>query len=671
MAGMSVANGARAAATAPLKTANYQGHPRASLGFNWDRGRFQRHFVPAMLQDPGVLYCLGLLMAPVFTAKIEFASADPAVAEFAGRLMRRLWDVHLPRILVDLLSWGSAGGEAASRDEGGQLVIGAVKRLQFHDRRPWLEGGEVAGVNAYNVPDAGREPVELRRPGRWFWLSHGGEEPWGWPAIAGLWRPWNKKTQPKGVEDSLRLYSFRHAFGGDTLYHPEGTVLVGTQQVACNSYADEMLAKRENGASLALPSTTDKNGKKLWELAPGKPGESPDFLLNYSDRLDAEYFKGAGIPQEVVEAAASGSGYSGRSVPMRMFLSQADQTVGVVARGLDACLVRPHVHMNYGPGAAYEVKPKSLVPQDDEGEDSPKGKSQGRVDADPPTAGADPVPPAPAQLSADGAAHAPAGGVAVAGKQFVGGQFIPAEVMAQATPAEKAAVAGATPPKKSDFAKAVTKSAGPAVAVDKLRDEIRAMTFTPEQDTLVNVFFGSARGDLRDMPEYAKLFHIHAFQSVVAKLPKKAVERVSRHLGAVRVHATSEPVTKEWLDRTFGLHKLKAGEAILGFYSTHDGALWVDGVETADAENSRRGVWSHEMGHVIDGPKFELSKSPEWQEAFAAEIAGKQLSDYAATSACEGFAEFCRAVYGTDVERAKVAALFPRCTAFFQKRKLI
>lgn len=39
-------------------------------------------------------------------------------------------------------------------------------------------------------------------------------------------------------------------------------------------------------------------------------------------------------------------------------------------------------------------------------------------------------------------AHAPAGGVTVGGKKFTGGQFIPAEVMAKATPQEKAEVAG-------------------------------------------------------------------------------------------------------------------------------------------------------------------------------------------------------------------------------------
>lgn len=57
--------------------------------------------------------------------------------------------------------------------------------------------------------------------------------------------------------------------------------------------------------------------------------------------------------------------------------------------------------------------------------------------------------PAPAsQVFVKGGAHAPAGGVSVQGKDYKGGQFIPGEVMAKATPEEKEAVHG----KKTDAA---------------------------------------------------------------------------------------------------------------------------------------------------------------------------------------------------------------------------
>jgi hypothetical protein len=49
------------------------------------------------------------------------------------------------------------------------------------------------------------------------------------------------------------------------------------------------------------------------------------------------------------------------------------------------------------------------------------------------------------ELFAKSAAHAPAGGVTVQGKEYKGGEFIPAEVMERATDEEKAAVGGNVP----------------------------------------------------------------------------------------------------------------------------------------------------------------------------------------------------------------------------------
>lgn len=85
-----------------------------------------------------------------------------------------------------------------------------------------------------------------------------------------------------------------------------------------------------------------------------------------------------------------------------------------------------------------------------------------------------PLPPPPAPPVQTGyagwpspykAEHAPPGGVTVQGKHYPGGQFIPAEVMAKATPAEKAAVEGggqAPPPAGSPAAPAYPQGLHPA-----------------------------------------------------------------------------------------------------------------------------------------------------------------------------------------------------------------
>jgi hypothetical protein len=415
---MATANGTRSAPTGPARTAGYarRAAPWVRPWLNWDRGRFQRRLhVEAMLEDPLIQFILTLLAGPVYSARLEITAPDAHVQAWAARQFRRLWETALPRLLLDVLAWGSAGGEVTLRDEGGLLSIGDVCDVHCLDRRPVLEGGRLAGVNVYRVP-GGPEPVELRRPGSWFWLRNGGGhgEPWGWPRIAGCWRPWNERWSPKGLADSLRLYGFRQAFQGYRLYRPVGTQLVGGVQVPNADFADELLAKLETGGDISLPSDSDEQGNRQWDLKEGQPAGNPEFLVSRDDKLDKLYYLGAGIPPEVGEAAEVGGGWSGRAHPFLSFLMSEDQLVATVARGLDEDLVRPAATLNFGPGVQYEVKPVSLVPRPPEGE-KPKGKSQGAVDAQPPGdagPGALLQPPGqrqtpPAALSADAATSPP------------------------------------------------------------------------------------------------------------------------------------------------------------------------------------------------------------------------------------------------------------------------
>ncbi len=225
--------------------------------------------------------------------------------------------------------------------------------------------------------------------------------------------------------------------------------------------------------------------------------------------------------------------------------------------------------------------------------------------------------------------------------------------------------------KKSEFRKRSEKAEKRtgALSEEELRADIKGVSLTPEQDQLVNFFYGCVGDDLRAMPERDRLSHGHAMHSVASKLPKKAIKRINQYVSSLHVTATWQPVTEEFEKRS-GFHPKKSN-VVLGFYDTRDGSLWSDGGEFVDVEDSRRGVLSHELGHGIDGPKFELTDSEEWQRAYQAEIEGKQLSDYGATEPREGFAEFCRAAYGSDVEGKEIERLFPLCTAFFKKRGLL
>jgi hypothetical protein len=101
-------------------------------------------------------------------------------------------------------------------------------------------------------------------------------------------------------------------------------------------------------------------------------------------------------------------------------------------------------------------------------------------------------------------------------------------------------------------------------------------------------------------------------------------------------------------------------------------------------------VTAHELGHVIDGPKFEYSMSKEWRRAWIKEIgAGPDalpfgakwlskfskvkdtpLTEYAKTHPSEGFAEFSRLLHASNVSHGTIEKTFPRCLAFWRSKGL-
>lgn len=88
-------------------------------------------------------------------------------------------------------------------------------------------------------------------------------------------------------------------------------------------------------------------------------------------------------------------------------------------------------------------------------------------------------------------------------------------------------------------------------------------------------------------------------------------------------------------------------------------------------KNSTPHVYAHEFAHAIDGPKKEISNSPEWQEAAKEEIRPDTLTRYAATKPSEGFAEFGRLLYAGSLSAEDVRQKFPKCYAVWEKHGIL
>lgn len=80
-------------------------------------------------------------------------------------------------------------------------------------------------------------------------------------------------------------------------------------------------------------------------------------------------------------------------------------------------------------------------------------------------------------------------------------------------------------------------------------------------------------------------------------------------------------------------------------------------------------IWRHELGHALDGREKHSSRI-EWRDAWKGEIKQTfhELSDYAKTSAVEGWAEYARLVFAQP-QIAK--AMFPKCWKYWENQGFV
>lgn len=209
-------------------------------------------------------------------------------------------------------------------------------------------------------------------------------------------------------------------------------------------------------------------------------------------------------------------------------------------------------------------------------------------------------------------------------------------------------------------------------------------------------------------PEAKRKQYAAGLGEATASMPPKAIERVAKSLkgidwyesaaeiGPAMIDASlkgASPELAEHLKEIRG--RFERGEMVAGgAYTPATGRAWLDGDATMPAgDDGRHGhsgkvpaasIYAHELGHAIDRGEdgTPLSRSGEWMDAFEGEIshhdyaAGRAkegpppLSRYAATSAEEGFAEFARLVYASDVPHAQIREEFPRAVDFFRGQGL-
>ena len=179
-----------------------------------------------------------------------------------------------------------------------------------------------------------------------------------------------------------------------------------------------------------------------------------------------------------------------------------------------------------------------------------------------------------------------------------------------------------------------------------------------------------------------KQVHLSAEQK---KTYGDAVERVFRAMPEALVKRVAAGVKKiEWHANTTTLSKTLKGNAeshspvkVNGYYSPSRKMVALDGATQSGAFGDDKkpdpgyGTYAHEFTHALD-PDFVVAKSKEWDTIWEEEIRhqGKPgsppLGKYATSSNVEGFAEFGRALWGSNVPPEVIEKRFPKASAFFR-----
>jgi len=173
---------------------------------------------------------------------------------------------------------------------------------------------------------------------------------------------WEKRGRGGGI-DVRRLRMMKDAWRGDFMRYPEGTRKDEEGKTITNrAFALKMIEMLQSGGVVALPTARDqKTGEYLWDYTPPSGGTAgASQVIEWVDKLDDGVLRAMNVPKEVIEAATSGSGFSGRSIPMISFLTMGDRRLKEHVRDWRRDIMDPLVDVNYA-GETYDVELVPLV----------------------------------------------------------------------------------------------------------------------------------------------------------------------------------------------------------------------------------------------------------------------------------------------------------------------
>lgn len=307
--------------------------------------------------------------------------ADEEVGMFVSDMCERFWDRGVPLIQEGGYSYGWTGGENIyCIDEGdGRMKWDGITIFAPNNTFILTQDHVPVGFLVKNIEDTGTVNLffsDGQIPAKGLWYAHNPRfnALYGQSQLLGAWRPWRRLAWKDGAETVIDGAVYRLGYQGPVVRYPpnDPQAPTGSAQTTLDSQSNPrkynrdlarmIIEQAKAGAGAAFSSSRDQHGNYLWDLEwPSTTLQGIDGLIGYAKYLKDEITDGVGVPPELLQASDTGSGYSGRSIPMEAFLDSQQCIADRMLMLFVDQVVRPLVWWNWKKAIPFTVKVKRLL----------------------------------------------------------------------------------------------------------------------------------------------------------------------------------------------------------------------------------------------------------------------------------------------------------------------
>lgn len=392
-----------------------------------------------LTSDPVVDFSFAIRNAALAAGEIIVESPNSRVREWVQQQWDYLWNHHRPKLLAHK-KYGFAALQVLwkIRKEDGLLHIDGLKDFAPEDCRALeVSGNKLCGMKVKGKPVYNPQALWLK------FASEFGNQ-YGVAITRKQYPCWYEKWMDHGAKRLQQLRMVKDAYIGDIFWYPPNLKvdLPSGESISWKDLLRETAEHRFSGGAMTLPMIYDTQGKELTKYTPPQNIGGATEIFNWVDYCDDGIFKGAGVPLETIEASETGSGYSGRSIPMIMLFSNCTEELVELVQLVDEQVIRPGAWLNFGNDPDYDIKALSLVESlsDDVGSGAMGGPIGGT--AQPPEQPQQ-IPPSNKNVQFE-ELRAPKGGVTIHGVKYKGGEWIPNVVVQNLSEDDKSALLAGT-----------------------------------------------------------------------------------------------------------------------------------------------------------------------------------------------------------------------------------